>query len=134
MYSIEIWKRFRKWGGIPTGLTQNVSDFLKSPDVEGILGNSDFIYLLNQSAPDQQILADKLELSDKQLAHVTSVEPGSGLIKFDNVVIPFIDRYPENTKTFAIMNTRPESALQREEIRGRKEKELPGADGEETYG
>ncbi len=23
-YSVEIWKRFRKWGGIPTGITQNV--------------------------------------------------------------------------------------------------------------
>ncbi len=115
LYSIEIWKRFRKWGGIPTGLTQNVSDFLMSPDVEGILGNSDFIYLLNQSAPDQRILADKLELSDKQLEYVTGAEPGSGLIKFDNVVIPFIDRYPTDTKTYAIMNTRPESALQRKE-------------------
>ena len=49
LYSVEIWKRFRKWGGIPTGLTQNVTDFLKSPEVEGILGNSDFIYMLNQN-------------------------------------------------------------------------------------
>ena len=59
-YSAEIWKRFRKWGGIPTGLTQNVGDFLKSEEIEGILGNSDFVYLLNQNAKDQAILADKL--------------------------------------------------------------------------
>ena len=25
-YTVEIWKRFRKWGGIPTGITQNVKD------------------------------------------------------------------------------------------------------------
>ena len=115
IYSVEIWKRFRKWGGIPTGLTQNVGDFLKSEEIEGILGNSDFVYLLNQNAKDQAILADKLGLSEKQLAHVTNSEPGSGLILFDNVVIPFVDKYPADTKTFAIMNTRPEESVKQEE-------------------
>lgn len=107
-YCVEIWKRFRKWGGIPTGLTQNVGDFLRSEEIEGILGNSDFIYLLNQNAKDQMILSDKLGLSARQLAHVTNSEQGCGLILFDNVVIPFIDRYPTNTKTYRIMNTKPE--------------------------
>ncbi len=113
LYSVEIWKRFRKWGGIPTGLTQNVGDFLKSEEIEGILGNSDFVYLLNQNAKDQAILADKLGLSGKQLAHVTNSEPGSGLILFDSVVIPFVDRYPKDTKTYAIMNTKPEETASR---------------------
>lgn len=80
--------------------------FLKSEEIEGILGNSDFVYLLNQNAKDQAILADKLGLSEKQLAHVTNSEPGSGLILFDNVVIPFVDKYPKDTKTYAIMNTK----------------------------
>ena len=97
VYSVEIWKRFRKWGGIPTGLTQNVGDFLRSEEIEGILGNSDFVYLLNQNAKDQAILADKLGLSEKQLAHVTNSEQGSGLILFDNVVIPFVDQYPKDS-------------------------------------
>ncbi len=113
-YAVEMWKRFRKWGGIPTGLTQNVGDFLRSEDIEGILGNSDFVYLLNQNAKDQNILADKLGLSEKQLAHVTNSEPGSGLILFDNVVIPFIDKYPTDSKTYAIMSTRLEEAAQKE--------------------
>ena len=113
-YSVEIWKRFRKWGGIPTGLTQNVGDFLKSEEIEGILGNSDFVYLLNQNAKDQAILADKLGLSEKQLAHVTNSEPGCGLILFDNVVIPFVDKYPADTKTFAVMNTKPEESVRQE--------------------
>jgi hypothetical protein len=116
IYSVEIWKRFRKWGGIPTGLTQNVGDFLRSEEIEGILGNSDFVYLLNQNAKDQHILADKLGLSDKQLSHVTNSEPGSGLILFDNVVIPFVDKYPTNTKTYAIMNTKPEEAVRKDEV------------------
>ncbi len=108
LYSVEIWKRFRKWHGIPTALTQNVGDFLKSEEIEGILGNSDFVYLLNQNAKDQSILADKLGLSEKQLSYVTNAEPGSGLILFDNIVIPFVDKYPADTKSYAVMNTRPE--------------------------
>ena len=107
-YSIEMWKRFRKWGGIPTGLTQNVNDFLKSPDIEGILGNSDFIYLMNTHKDEQKILKKAYNLSNEQLKHITNAEQGCGLIIFDNYVIPFIDRYPTNTKTYAIMNTKPQ--------------------------
>ena len=107
-YSIEMWKRFRKWGGIPTGLTQNVTDFLKSPDIEGIIGNSDFIYLMNTGKEDREILRKAYNLSEGQLSHITNAEQGCGLIIFDNYVIPFIDRYPQNTKTYAIMNTKPQ--------------------------
>ena len=92
-----------------------MGDFLKSEEIEGILGNSDFVYLLNQNAKDQHILADKLGLSEKQLMHVTNSEPGSGLILFDNVVIPFVDKYPADTKTFAIMNTKPEESTAKED-------------------
>lgn len=107
-YSVEIWKRFRKWGGIPTGLTQNVTDFLRSDEIEGILGNSDFVYLLNQNARDRAILADKLCLSNEQLTHVTNSEPGSGLILYNEMVIPFVDKYPTDTKTYKLMTTRPQ--------------------------
>ena len=36
-YSVEIWKRFRKWGGIPTAITQNIKDLLASREVEKYL-------------------------------------------------------------------------------------------------
>ena len=81
---------------------------MRSEEIEGILGNSDFVYLLNQNAKDQVILADKLGLSEKQLSYVTNSEQGCGLILFDDVVIPFIDRYPKDTKTYEIMNTKLE--------------------------
>lgn len=105
-YTVEIWKRFRKWGGIPTAITQNVSDFLKSDDVEEIIGNSDFIYLLNQGSNDMDVIREKFKLSASQLKYVSHAEQGSGLIIYDGVVVPFIDRYPQNTKTFEIMNTK----------------------------
>ena len=70
-YSVEIWKRYRKWGGIPTGITQNVKDLLSSREVENIFENSDFIYMLNQAAGDRQILAKQLNISPHQLSYVT---------------------------------------------------------------
>ena len=112
VYAVEIWKRFRKWGGIPTGLTQNVSDFLRSSEIEGILGNSDFIILLHQSSKDQDILLDKFNLTEQQLDYVTKAESGCGLIIYDNIVIPFENRYPTDTKTFELMNTKPKEEVE----------------------
>lgn len=107
-YMVEIWKRFRKWGGIPTGLTQNVTDFFLSPQIEGIIGNSDFIYLLNQAPKDQDLLMDKLDLSLEQLKYVTNSESGCGLILFDKTCIPFTDHFPKDTKCYKVMTTKPE--------------------------
>ena len=107
-YSVEIWKRFRKWGGIPTGITQNVKDLLASREVENIFENSDFIYMLNQAAGDRKILAQQLGISPHQLSYVTHSNPGEGLLFFGNVTIPFVDRFPKNTKLYSIMTTRPE--------------------------
>ena len=78
-YSIEIWKRFRKWGGIPTGITQNVKDLLRSPEIANILENSDFIYMLNQASEDRAILAQRLNISPHQLSYVTNSGEGEGL-------------------------------------------------------
>ena len=107
-YSVEIWKRFRKWGGIPTGITQNVKDLLASREIENIFENSDFIYLLNQAGGDRQILAKQLGISNKQLSYVTHSEAGQGLIFYGNVILPFVDRFPTDTELYSIMTTRPE--------------------------
>ncbi len=88
-YSAEIWKRFRKWGGVPTGATQNPKDLLHSPEIENILENSDFIYLLNLSAGDRKLMTERLNISAEQLAYVTNADPGSGLLFFQNVILPF---------------------------------------------
>lgn len=107
-YMVEIWKRFRKWGGIPTGLTQNVNDFFVSPQVEGIIGNSDFIYLLCQDPKSKDILMDSLNLSSEQLKFITNSDSGCGLILFDKVCIPFSDHFPTDTKCYKVMTTKPE--------------------------
>ena len=106
-YSAEIWKRFRKWGGVPTGATQNVKDLLSSPEIENILENSDFICMLNQAAGDRKILAERLNISPEQLKFVTNSPPGEGLLFFENVILPFADKFPRDTELYRIMSTKP---------------------------
>ena len=105
-YSVEIWKRFRKWGGIPTGITQNVKDLLSSREVENIFENSDFIYMLNQASGDRQILASQLNISPHQLSYVTHSGEGEGLLFYGNVILPFVDRFPTDLELYRIMTTK----------------------------
>ena len=105
-YSVEIWKRFRKWGGIPTAITQNIKDLLSSREVENIFENSDFVYMLNQAAGDRQILAKQLNISPHQLSYVTGSGVGEGLLFYGNVILPFVDKFPKNTELYSIMTTK----------------------------
>ncbi len=105
-YTVEIWKRFRKWGGIPTGITQNVKDLLASKEVENIFENSDFIYMLNQAVGDRAILAKQLNISPHQLSYVTHSGEGEGLIFYGNVILPFVDRFPKDLELYDIMTTK----------------------------
>ena len=107
-YSVEIWKRFRKWGGIPTGITQNVKDLLTSMEIENIFDNTDFILMLNQASGDREILAKKLKISPYQLDYITNSNAGEGLLFFGNTIVPFIDKFPKNTILYKLMTTKPE--------------------------
>lgn len=107
-YSVEIWKRFRKLGGMPTGITQNIKDLLSSREIENIFENSDFIYMLNQAPGDRQILAKQLNISPHQLSYVTNSNEGEGLLFYGNVIIPFVDKFPKDTLLYQVMTTKPE--------------------------
>ena len=106
-YSVEIWKRFRKWGGVPTGITQNVKDLLASREVENIFENSDYIYMLNQASGDRQLLAKQLNISPHQLSYVTHSGEGEGLLFYGNIILPFVDRFPKDIELYRVMTTKP---------------------------
>ena len=108
VYTIEIWKRFRKWGGMPTGVTQNVKDLLSSREVENIFENSDYIYMLNQASGDRQILAKQLNISPHQLSYVTHSGEGEGLLFYGNIILPFVDRFPKDTELYRVLTTKPQ--------------------------
>ena len=114
-WSVEIWKRFRKWGGIPTGITQNIKDLLASQEIENIFENSDFIYLLNQASGDRKILCERLNISNQQAAHISNAGPGQGLIFFGNVLLPFVDNFPQDNELYSIMTTRPGEVVKGDE-------------------
>lgn len=122
-YSVDFWKRFRKYGGIPSGITQNVKDLLTSQKIETILENSDFIYLLNQAWGDRSVLQEKLNISDYQADYITNSEEGEGLIVFDGEILPFKDKFPKNNSLYPVMTTKPE-----EIARYRKKNILPSDD------
>ena len=114
-YTVEIWKRFRKWGGIPTGITQNVKDLLSSREVENIFENSDYVYMLNQASGDRQILAKQLNISPHQLSYVTHSSEGEGLLFYGSIILPFVDRFPKDTELYRIMTTKPQEQAAGEE-------------------
>ena len=114
-YTVEIWKRFRKWGGIPTGITQNVKDLLSSREVENIFENSDFVYMLNQAGGDRQILAKQLGISTHQLSYVTHSGEGEGLLFYGSTILPFVDHFPKSTELYRIMTTKPQELKKKED-------------------
>ena len=111
-YSVEIWKRFRKWGGIPTGITQNVKDLLASREIENIFENSDFVYLLNQASGDRKILSAALNISPSQQNYVTNSNAGEGLIFYGSTIVPFKDDFPKDTTLYRLLTTKPEETIQ----------------------
>lgn len=103
----QIYKRARKWGGIPTGITQNVSDMLARKEAVSIISNCDFIMMLNQAPVDRITLGNMLGISPTQMSHITNSEAGEGLLYTGSkAIVPFVDKYPMDTKTFKAMDTK----------------------------
>jgi len=107
-YLFELFKRARKWGAIPTGITQNVEDLLISDLARRMLSNSDYIMMLNQAPSDRAELANLLNISGQQLGYVTNSNAGQGLLFSGTSIIPFIDKFPTETMLYKMMTTKPE--------------------------
>ena len=102
-----LWKRVRKYGAYCTGITQNVDDLLQSHTARTMLANSEFIVMLNQASTDRLELAKLLNISDLQMSYITNVGAGQGLLKVGSSLVPFINRFPTNTKLYKLMTTKP---------------------------
>ena len=101
------WRQFRKRGAYPTAITQNVEYLLDSVQASTMLSNSEFVVMLNQAASDRAKLAKLLNISDEQMSYVTNADAGCGLIKYGSALVPFINRFPKDTKLYQLMTTRP---------------------------
>ena len=110
-YFFELWSRARKWGAIPTGITQNVETLLLSDLARRMLSNSDFIMMLIQATSDRVELAGLLNISNKQLGYVTNSEAGHGLLFAGKSIVPFIDNFPQDTDLYKMMTTKIEEVV-----------------------
>ena len=101
------WRQFRKRNAYPTAITQNVEYLLDSVQASTMLSNSEFVVMLNQAASDREELAKLLNISNEQLSYITNADPGCGLIKYGGSLVPFVNRFPKDTKLYQLMTTRP---------------------------
>lgn len=107
----ESWKRFRKKNAAATGITQNVTDCLRSPTAKNMLANSEFLLMLSQAPTDQEELVRMLRISEEQLGYINNAESGHGLIKVGGALVPFINQFPHNTALYRLMTTKPGESL-----------------------
>ncbi len=113
------WRQFRKRGAWPTAITQNVEYLWDSKQGIAMLSNSEFIVMLNQAAPDRERLANLLNISNEQMSYITNSDPGCGLIKYGGLLVPFVNRFPKNTKLYRLMTTKPGEGAFSEMVNGR---------------
>ena len=62
---------------------------------------------LNQAPGDREILAKKLGISARQLSYVKQSGAGEGLLLYGDTILPFVDRFPQDTELYRLMTTRP---------------------------
>ena len=112
------WRQFRKRNAYPTAITQNVDFLLNSPQARSMLSNSEFIVMLNQAQKDREQLATLLNISPRQMSYVTNAEAGCGLIKYGSALVPFVNRFPKDTKLYQLMTTKPGEGIFGSETKG----------------
>lgn len=104
-YFRELFKRARKWGAIPTGITQNIEELLNNDDARLMLANCDFLLLLGQTETDADTLTELMNFSEEQRRYFFNVQAGKGLLRSGSAVVPFDARIPETSKLFGLFNT-----------------------------
>lgn len=109
-YIAQIWKRARKWNGVPTAITQNIEDLLKNEDARTILNNCSFMILLGQSPMNQIELSKMFKISKDEQKYISAAKPGMGLIRIKDDIIPMDDSFPQDTKLYKIMSTKPDES------------------------
>ena len=112
-YCVDMWKRFRKWFGIPTGITQNIKDLFRSKEIQNILDTTNFIMMLNQAGDDARELAAHLDLSDEEMEYIQTGEAGKGLLWVERIKVPFDDDFPKDTLCYKVMTTKPGEVIRK---------------------
>ena len=101
------WRQFRKRNAYPCAITQNVEYLLDSVQASTMLSNSEFIVMLSQAASDREKLSQLLNISPEQMSYVTNADAGCGLMRYGSALVPFINKFPRDTKLYELITTKP---------------------------
>ena len=106
LHAIErMWREVRKRGGICTGMSQNLVDALRNRATKTIVSNSEFMMILDQGVMDREILNELFTVSAEQINCVNGTEPGTGLIRFSEKIVPFSNQVDSDSKLYQLFNT-----------------------------
>ena len=101
----KMWREVRKRGGICTGMSQNLIDAKRNRSTKTMVSNSEFMLLLDQGAMDKEAVEDLFDISSEQLACVNGAEPGTGLIRFGDKIVPFDNTMEKDSSLYQLFNT-----------------------------
>ncbi len=100
-------KRCRKYFGIMTGITQDITDLMQTNEGIGILENCGFLVFMRQSPTGRRTIQERYELSNALVDYINDRPSGIGLIYTDHAIVPFDYRLPKDNELFKLMNTKP---------------------------
>lgn len=101
----KMWREVRKRGGICTGMSQNLIDAKRNRSTKTMVSNSEFMLLLDQGTMDKEAVEDLFDISSEQLACVNGAEPGTGLIRFGDKIVPFDNTMEKDSSLYRLFNT-----------------------------
>ena len=101
----KMWREVRKRGGICTGMSQNLIDTKRNRSTKTMVSNSEFMLLLDQGTMDKEAVEDLFDISSEQLACVNGAEPGTGLIRFGDKIVPFDNTMEKDSSLYRLFNT-----------------------------
>lgn len=102
----DIYSRFRKYGAIPTAMTQNIITMTQTEEGFRLLSNSEFMILLKHKPQDLIALKKVIDLPPGLEDYLTKPkEVGSGLIVAGTTIVPFKNLIPKNLKIYDLAST-----------------------------
>lgn len=126
------YKRVRKYGGIMTGITQDVADLLRSSQGTAMFNNTGFFIFLNQSPIGRDQIQTLYNVSDTLIDYIKDKPAGTGLIYNGYVLVPIDYKLPTDSELYRIMSTNPNDKAKREQIKKEVNKQMPDEETPKT--
>ena len=106
IFFTELYSRVRKYGAIATAITQNIETLMNKEEGRKLVSNSEFMILLKHKKSDLLALSRAITLTPTLTRYIEKPKAkGTGLIVAGQVVVPFENPIPKNTRLFELIAT-----------------------------